>query len=335
MSDQELVRDPTFVNAELQELLDQSGPVPSLGASTDIHALRKTLQERKLALTASNTDASAKTDVGEFDHQVTTRDGKDITVRIYRKASALPGPAMVMLHGGGFILGGLDNEALLCHKWCELGGVSINVEYRLAPESKFPTPVYDSYDAALWTVANCGSIGANLSKGFILAGISAGANLAAVVSHLWRDESKQPALTGLYLSIPSVLSPQAVPEKYKLVYNSREQNKHAPILNEGAMALMGRLYEADPASPLMSPMLFETGHRGLPPTYFQICGMDPLRDEGLIYEQVLREECGVKTKMDLYPGLPHGFWSWWPTADFSRQQLQDSIEGFRWLLGNP
>lgn len=80
-------------------------------------------------------------------------------------------------------------------------------------------------------------------------------------------------------------------------------------------------------------MLFNTGHRDLPPTYFQICGMDPLRDEGLIYERLLREECGVKTKTDLYPGLPHGFWSWWPTADFSRQQQRDSVNGLKWLLG--
>lgn len=50
------------------------------------------------------------------------------------------------------------------------------------------------------------------------------------------------------------------------------------------------------------------GHHDLPPAYFQICGQDPLRDEALVYEKVLREEFGVKTKVDVYPGLPHGFW---------------------------
>ena len=96
--------------------------------------------------------------------------------------------------------------------------------------------------------------------------------------------------------------------------------------------LISENYAGDSYSPLMSPVAFETGHKNLPPTYFQICGLDPLRDDALIYDRILREECGVETKVDLYPGLPHGFWSWWPTADFSRKQQQDCVEGLGWLL---
>lgn len=78
-------------------------------------------------------------------------------------------------------------------------------------------------------------------------------------------------------------------------------------------------------------MLFES-HNDLPATYFQICGMDPLRDEAYIYEEILREENGVKTKVDNYPGLPHGFWSYFPEAEFSKNFQQDCIAGMKWLL---
>ncbi len=78
-------------------------------------------------------------------------------------------------------------------------------------------------------------------------------------------------------------------------------------------------------------MLFES-HQNLPPTYFQICGTDPLRDEAFIYEEILREENGVKTKVDIYPGLPHGFWSYFPEAGFSKKLQEDCVGGMKWLL---
>ncbi|KAK5698558.1 hypothetical protein LTR17_023548 [Elasticomyces elasticus] len=88
----------------------------------------------------------------------------------------------------------------------------------------------------------------------------------------------------------------------------------------------------DRKTPLFSPLLVPTGQKGLPPSYFQICGMDPLRDEALIYERVLREEQGIKTKVDMYPGLPHGFWSIAPKLKVSEKFVEDSVKGAEWLL---
>jgi acetyl esterase/lipase len=79
-------------------------------------------------------------------------------------------------------------------------------------------------------------------------------------------------------------------------------------------------------------MLHPTGHKNLPPTYFVIAGADPWRDCGLIYEEILRVENGIKTKLDIFPGLPHGFWGMFPVADFSKRYAEKSKEGFKWLL---
>jgi acetyl esterase/lipase len=80
-------------------------------------------------------------------------------------------------------------------------------------------------------------MGGDPAKGFVIGGISAGGNLAAVISHLYRDEKMSPPLTGIYLSVPILVSPEAVPGKFEYQYLSREQNKNAPILNKEVMAL--------------------------------------------------------------------------------------------------
>lgn len=124
-----------------------------MDANTDIPALRKRLADAKQALTASSSTAEGS--VLEEDRQIPMRDGTSITVRIYRSKTPQKSgaPVFVMYHGGGFCLGGLENETLLCRKWVEeFGGVTVNVDYRLAPEHTFPTAVHDSFDALKWVL---------------------------------------------------------------------------------------------------------------------------------------------------------------------------------------
>lgn len=150
-----------------------------------------------------------------------------------------------------------------------------------------------------------------------------------------RDKKLSPPLSGTHLMIPSVCVNSEIPEKYRKDAHSWEQNKNAAILSQKACDLFFDNYvpnHADRGNELFSPLNFKTGHAGLPPTFLQICGADPLRDEALIYERVLREEEGIKTKVNVYPGLPHGFWSVFNTLPSSRKFVEESVKGVQWLL---
>lgn len=173
-----------------------------------------------------------------------------------------------------------------------------------------------------------------------------------MLSLLARDNNLTPPLTGAFLSAPSTFSRHSVPEKFKSHWLALEQNKAAPILNlpmyehiEGQsfssptssrhshsiLTIIPECYNPDPKSPLFAVILHPTGFKGLPRTYVVACGMDPIRDDGIIYEQVLRE-AGVETKIDVYPGLPHCWWSLLPQLEASKKYERDSMEGLKWLL---
>ncbi|KAL0063961.1 hypothetical protein AAF712_009151 [Marasmius tenuissimus] len=253
----------------------------------------------------------------------TPRDGEDGTF-----------PLLFWIHGGCFILG----DRNLDDYWLRITSVKIriavvNCEYRLAPEYPFPAPVDDCFAALKFVASNPERFSTSLKKGFLVGGQSAGGNLSAVIAHLARDDSffDDKPVTGQLLHIPATVHPEAVPEKYKSLYLSLEQNKDAPILDKKVIEWFYPLYRPVPTDTRCSPLLLDT-HKGLPPAYFQICGLDPLRDEGLIYEKVLKE-AGVPTKLDVYPGVPHGFEGGLPHLKQAVKLREDKHTGLRWLLG--
>ena len=212
------------------------------------------------------------------------------------------------------------------------GATAVTLSYRLAPEHKHPAQPHDVWDSVKWLAANAASLGADPSAGFVLGGVSAGANLTAVTAQKALEEGLCPALTGLWLSVPILLDQDITPDKYKHLFFSREQNAKAPVFNISAIDRVTEYLQPDIKSPAWSPLNAERPHVGLPPSYIQVCGMDPLRDDGLIYEAILREH-GVKTKLDVYPGVPHAHFSYLPQLQISKKNIYETMVGFAWLLG--
>jgi acetyl esterase/lipase len=198
----------------------------------------------------------------------------------------------------------------------------LHIDWHLSSNSPYGSK--DAWDVLKWAAANAKSWGADPSVGFVVGGMSAGANLASIVVHLARDENLSPPLTGQYLAIPMVLPNIRVLEKYRPYAISYEQNKDAPVLSVAAvnMYLSGYMPDVDDGV-LYATFNRPKGHKDLPPAYFQISGMGSFRDEGVIYERVLDREYGVKTKLDVYPGLPHGHWSYFPFMKSSVRDRKD------------
>lgn len=276
----------------------------------------------------------------DYPFDLPVRDGRTTRVRVHKPSStpSSGSPLFILLHGGGFCLGdpsmvAADAKAIAS----TLGAVVVAPSYRLAPENPFPAAAHDVWDTLTWLAqpSNASTLGADLSAGFVIGGISAGANLAAVAAQRYVTANKSadaPKLTGVLLIIPYVLEPELVPADKKDLWFSREQNADALVINAKTMDWITKSYKQDARSPDFSPFNVEGAHAGMPPAYFQVAGQDPLRDDGLVYERVLREN-GVRTRLDAYPGVPHGHKFTFPMLKSAVKSNVDFVKGAAWLAG--
>jgi acetyl esterase/lipase len=271
-------------------------------------------------------------------HTIVLRDGHRSTLKIIKPANKAPGPLIVIFFSGAFLAGSIEQTSQLARALATLYSATVvSVSYRLAPEAPFPTGVFDAIDGVTWVADHATGqlISANPSMGFILGGASSGANLAAVLSRYFQKPEKalKWKITGQWMSagqlFPDVYS---VPTRYRSYWVSQWQNAMAPVLNVAALDQGERALRSDPTSELRFPVNSYTDMKDQPPTYLQSCGMDPLRDDTLVYEEMLKEQ-GVLTRLDLYPGCPHAFWLVVPGEKKSKKAMQDLMGGVGWLLG--
>ncbi len=201
-----------------------------------------------------------------------------IPARLYQAtAPAGPAPVLVYFHGGGWVIGDLETHDSLCAEIAaQLGMTVVAVDYRLAPETRFPGATEDCLAAARWLAGAPAELG-HAVTGLILAGDSAGGNLAAAVA---RETAGELPLLAQWLIYPGV--------DMAASGGSLAEFAEGYLLTAEGMAWFMAHYAPEPAHPWASP-LRATAWDGLPPALVFTCGLDPLRDQGRAYAARLIE----------------------------------------------
>jgi acetyl esterase len=225
-----------------------------------------------------------------------------VPFRLYRPKGASVStalPALIYFHGGGWVIGDLETHDVLCRQLTAAAGISVvNVDYRLAPEHKFPAAVDDAWATTRWVAAHAAELGIDAGR-LAVGGDSAGGNLAAVVALLARDHGGPSiALQILTYPVTDVAAESASYAEFADGFSLTRDSMRwfiAHYLNDRSQATDWRV------SPLRAPSL-----AGLPPALVVTAGFDPLRDEGDAYARRLRE-AGVRVDHVCYGGMLHGF----------------------------
>jgi acetyl esterase/lipase len=318
------------------------------GASDEWLAIEKLLPTR---LIDTSMDPAVLRDAANADREAEKADSMKelashvhMTYRPISKSEAEKLPVYIFYHGGGFLFGNLNvNNDLCAQTAINTGAVVLNVNYRHTPEHIFPTAWHDSQDAFVWLHANIDAIGGDPTK-VLVGGISAGGQLAASLTlekHLGKSEVMKglPDLAGQILMIPCLASPQTYaqgPGKL-LKRSSYEENEFAPILPKTTIDFFTSLLKIptpdlkDTKVNMINATVDEV--RGIPPTVIGIAGLDPLRDEALLYAKLLAD-ANVPIEVRLFKGVPHGHRRFnLPKANKDWDECVD--EGILWALGKP
>jgi acetyl esterase/lipase len=276
----------------------------------DIPATRKRMDEMAAAQMAK---MPAIEGIASMDRHVPGPDG-DVFVRIYQptdRPATLP--ALVWIHGGGYVLGSVERDDLLAAHLAKVAQcVVVSVEYRIAPEYPSPAAVEDCYAALKWLATHTSELGVDLSR-IAIGGASAGGGVAAGLALLTRDRAEV-ELAFQLLIYPMIddrnIAPASETRPDTYVW-TRENNLM------GWRAYLGCEPGGDDVSPYAAASR-ATDLSGLPPAYIPVGELDLFLDENIDYAQRLLA-AGVPTELHVYPGAYHGFNGIAPRADIAQR----------------
>lgn len=244
--------------------------------------------------------------------------GQPMGVRVYRKvASSAGGGVLFYIHGGGMIMGDLETHDGVCRSYASLTGLHVvAVDYRVAPEHRYPAPLDDCFAALRWIVSQAGAERGFDSGRVVVGGESAGGGLAAAVALRARDEGG-PHLVGLLLAYP-MLDDRSYEEDADLEEHALwRYDDHLTAWS----CYLGGKESSDDASGYATP-LRSNDLSGLPPTYLDCGELDVFRQENLEFALRL---LGAKIRLELHlhPAVPHAFEVFAPNAPVSRRAMAD------------
>jgi acetyl esterase len=244
-----------------------------------------------------------------------------IAIRIYRPKKGETLPILLFFHGGGFVMGDLDSHDDLCRKLANGAGcLVVAVDYRLAPEHRFPAAPEDCYAALCWVAANAAHLGGD-DRRIAVCGDSAGGSLATIVA-LMSKERAGPKLLFQLLYYPGT--------DLRIEAHKDDEEHNSAYFDKRTLDWFNEMYvssEADRLNPLGSPIL-ANDVRGLPPALIIVAQYDPLRTDGEHYAHKLRDK-GVAVQVSYYEGMLHNFLTFNPPFEQAKKAIKEGVNALR------
>jgi len=299
-----------ILDSQTKEFLD--GLPPKKGPMSD-----STPDEIRSAPSATSEYNPVPAPVVVEEISVPARDGRDIRVRVYRKDENTIAPPLIFIHGGCWVFCSLDSHDPLARQLCyETGMTVFSIDYRLAPEAKFPAGPEDCYDAALWISKNNDKVNVT-SDDLLICGDSAGGNLSTVTT-LMAKRSGEFKVRGQMLFYPITDASRMDNESYTKFAKDHFLTKETMEYGSGHYVSS----KEELSNPLVSPLLADD-LAGMPRTLIQTAEFDVLRDEAEAYAEKLAEE-GVDVECVRYNGTIHAYAALIGGIDLGKEAVSDA-----------